>query len=388
MVPWVALSAVRGLVVLAAAVLTLALGSTPLAAQSTTSPLTNDARRLEEESLATRASFQAVWADRASAQWIQEHNAELASGAPGRSRRIGVLENAVLAQAMVPSSTDHPPALVQGLRDRGWTPGRDVSIEWRYSEGRSEAIPGLASELTALGVEVLIVSGTGTVEAAMRATSSIPTVANLGADPVGSAFVATLERPGGNVTGVTNTDPGGAARRLEVLKQAVPNALRVGVLFEPASSGTAASLAETRAAADRLGLQLQLHEVRTGDELVTAFGAARGSADALIVVSGTVFAVNRTRLNELAVQNRIAVMHQGRPVVEEGGLMFYGPAASGARMRLLAEYADRILRGARAADLPVRTVTEREFVINLRAAQAIGFSVPEPVLAQATTIIR
>ena len=377
----------RGLLVLAA-VLALALGSTPLAAQSVTSPLANDARRLDEESFSTRATFQTVWRDRAPAQWIQEHNAALATGAPARVRRIGFLQNGLVAQAMVPSSTDYAPALVQGLRDRGWSPGRDVTIEWRYSEGRDESVPGFASELAAMDVELLIVGGTGTVEAAMRATRTIPIVANLGADPVAAGYVGTLERPGGNVTGVLSIDPAGSARRLEVLKQAVPNVTRVGVLFEPTASGNAQLLTETRAAGERLGLQLLPIEVRTGDDLVTAFSTARGSVDALFVLSGTVFSVNRTRLNELAVQNRIPVMHQGRPVVEEGGLMFYGPAASGARLRLLAEYADRVLKGAQPAELPVRAVTEREFVINLRAAQAIGFNVPEPVLAQATTIIR
>jgi putative tryptophan/tyrosine transport system substrate-binding protein len=372
-----------------ALIMTAGLGLAPASggaavAQQVAAPpaLAQNGRGLFNEPPETRAMFSAVWGDRAPAEWIQEQDAVLSGGQAPTGPRIGFLYAGTPTQN--PAFTQ---GLVSGLKSVGYTPGQDISIVWRFAEGRAELLPSLAAELVQAPVDLIVTPTTPDTAAATRATSTIPIVTMTHSDPVGSGVAASLEHPGGNVTGVTEQPLEFSGERLALLKEAVPNATRVAVLAD-GSTPNGPTLAGLRDAAAPLGLELQILELRGADELPTAFAAAtEQSADAVMVLAGTLFGANRAQVARLAAEHRIPALYPNRQFVDDGGLMDYAFVGSGRGPRA-AEYVFEILHGANPGDLAMGPPPEIELVLNLKAAQAIGHAVPPSVLARATEIIR
>ncbi len=274
----------------------------------------------------------------------------------------------------------------QGLRDLGYVEGRNIAIEYRWAEGRVERFPDLAVKLVGLKVDVIVAPTTPAALAANTATGTIPIVFVTAGDPVGS-LVASIARPGGNVTGLSLLGPEIVARQLQLLKEAVPKAFRVAVLSNPASPYNALMVKETEAAARSLGVRVQLLSVRGVDALDSAFSAVtKERPSALFVLFDPMFFAHRTRIAEFANQNRLPAMYPHREYAEAGGLIAYG-ADLPDNVRGAATYVDRILGGARPADLPVEQPTKFELVINLRTAKALGLTIPPSVLARADEVI-
>ncbi len=279
--------------------------------------------------------------------------------------------------------------LKQGLHDLGYIEGQTVTIEWRWAHSRPERLPALAAELVRANVDLIIVAGTKATRAAQQATSSIPIVMAAVGDPVASRFVKSLARPGGNITGLTLLQPGLGEKRLLLLKEVVPAAARVAVLRNPDSAGDSEALwRETQRAARSLGVQLRVEEARDLNELTQAFAAmASARTDALLVLPDPMFTTLRGRIADLAAKSRLPAMYEIREFVIAGGLMSYMPSLAD-QFRRAAVYADKILKGAKPADLPVEQPTKFELTINLRTAKALGLSIPQSVLARADDVIR
>ena len=278
-------------------------------------------------------------------------------------------------------------AFRQGLLERGYVEGQNVTIERRFAEGRDERLPDLAAELIRLGVEVIATNGTPSALAAKQATASIPVVAVSG-DPVGAGLVASLARPGGNVTGFTVSVAGLWGKRLELLKESVPTASRLANLGDAGNAASAIGLKEVQDAVQRLGLQVHAPELRGPGDFESAFEAASGGrADALIVQDDSLTSNNRTRVVDLAAKYRLPAMYSRREFVEPGGLMAYGVSFADL-WRRAATHVDKILKGAKPADLPVEQPTRFDFVINLKTAQALGLTIPQEVLLQATEVLQ
>ena len=292
--------------------------------------------------------------------------------------RIGILR---------PGSPPDPllDAFRQGLRELGYEEGRNISIEYRWAEGRDERLPGLAAELVRLKVDV-IVAGAGAVEAAKHATTTIPIVMPVSGDPVRAGLVASLGRPGGNITGLTSLSGELPGKWLELLKETLPRVSRVAVLWDPASDPSQVKTSE--AAARSLGVRLQVLKVGRAASFEPAFAEARhNDAGALIVLGSPSFYVHRTRLVELAAKHRLPTIYAQREfVVGSGGLMSYG-ADYHDQFRRAATYVDKILKGAKPADLPVEQPTVFELVINMRTAKTLGLTIPPSVLARANEVI-
>jgi len=270
--------------------------------------------------------------------------------------------------------------------------GQNITIETRSAAGHYDRLPDLAAELVRLPVDVIVAGGAPAVRAAKHATSTIPIVIAVSTDPVGAGFVASLARPGGNVTGVSlGTGEHFAGKWVELLKEAVPQASRVAVLWDPITGGSSVLLPlmrETERAAGALGLQLHLVEVRDTNELEGAFAAlTSASTEALIVLPSGRFNAERQRSVELAAQHRLPAMYEHREFVEAGGLMSYGPNLL-ALIRRGAYYVDRILKGAKPADLPVEQPVKFELVINLKAAMALGLTIPPTLLLLADEVLQ
>ena len=354
------------------------------AAQAPPPPaLAQDGRGLVGESFATRAMFTAVWGDRAAAEWIQEHNAALSGGQPATGPHIAYFSSSGASTS--PAITE---GFAAGLRDAGYIPGQTITIEWRFSDGRNELLPALATELVNVPVDVIAAVSTPESLAAKQATSTIPIVTLSVGDPVGSALVASLDHPGGNITGALLQPPDANAQQLAVLKEAVPSATRLAVLANRANLAQVAQLARARDAATRLGMDLVTPEVRSGDDLPAAFSMmTQQHADALYVLADPVLGISQPRIRELATAGRLPTLYQGRAPVDGGGRMSYGIRA-GAAPRLGAGYVAKILHGAKPADLPMSAPNQFELVVNLQAAQAIGFTFPPSILAKATDVIR
>jgi putative ABC transport system substrate-binding protein len=275
-----------------------------------------------------------------------------------------------------------------GLRDLGYVEGRNITIEYRFAEGKADRLPELVAELIGLKVDILVIDGTAAIRAGQQATTTIPIIMAVSGDPVTSGFIASLARPGGNITGLSFMTPEVSGKRLEFLKEAVPHLSRVAVLWSPASPGSPLEVKATQTAAQALGLQLQSLEVQSADDFDTAFAAlTREHADALIVISNPLLFGDRRRLAELAVQHRLPAMFHLREYAEVGGLMAYGPNSL-EPFRRAATYVDKILKGAKPADLPVEQPTKFEFVINLKTAKALGLTIPPALLFQADEVIR
>jgi putative ABC transport system substrate-binding protein len=280
-------------------------------------------------------------------------------------------------------------AFLQGLSKRGWVDGQNLIVERRWAEGRNQRLPALAAELVQRKVEVIVAAAEPAALAATNATKSVPIVMLVVADPVGSKLVASLARPGGNVTGMTFTPTMELlGKRLALLKEAVPRASRVAILSNPANPSHARELEAVQAAAGPLRLQLHASEARRPEDFDRVFAAiARERVDGLLVLVDSMFGIHRTRLAELAATYRLPTMSGVREYVVAGGLMAYGVNLAD-YMEGAASYVDRILRGARAGDLPVEQPTKFELVINLKTAKALGLTIPPSLLARADEVIQ
>jgi len=301
---------------------------------------------------------------------------------PKKVPRIGVLDSGS------PSSTAaQRDAFRQGLRELGYIEGQTITVEHRYAEGVVE-FPNLATELVRLKVDVIVVPSTPGAQAAKNATTTIPIVFTGVGDPVGTGVVASLAHPGGNVTGLSNLTPELAGKQVEPLKEAFPKISHVAVLSETANTGNAPSLGEMKVAAEALQVTLQPVEFRSPDDFEPAFSAIkREHASALIVLRSPVIRTHRTQIVELATKSRLPAMYPDRELVDAGGLMSYGPNPF-EQSRGAARYVDKILKGAKPADLPVEQAMKVELVINLKTAKQIGLTIPPNVLARADKVIK
>ena len=282
-------------------------------------------------------------------------------------------------------------AFVQGLRDLGYIEGRNLLIEYRDADGKAERLPALAAELVALKVDVIVASGTLAALAARRATKTLPIVFSPAGDPVGSGLVASLARPGGNVTGLSAFAPELVGKRLELLKEAVPGISRVAVLWQPGAFGERTekdTLKRAEVAARDLGMPLQFVEARGPDDFARAFSdMSRARASALAVLASNMFNSERRRLVDLAAEKRLPKVYSARELVDAGGLMSYGANLADLNRRA-ATYVDRILKGTKPADLPVEQPTKFELIINLKTAKALGLTIPQSVLGRADEVIQ
>jgi putative tryptophan/tyrosine transport system substrate-binding protein len=280
-------------------------------------------------------------------------------------------------------------AFRQGLRDLGYVEGKNLVIEWRANEGRLDRNPALAAELVRLKVDVIVAIGSAEIRAAKEATAVIPIVMVRGGDPVGSGYVSSLARPGGNITGLALLRPELSGKRLELLKEIVPKLSRVAVFASSGSSDYALVSKEIEIAAGPLGVKLQSLDVLSPKDFETAFqDAAKGRADAVLFrVPGPFLSPRRTEVAELAVKSRLPVIYESAEEVDAGGLMSYGVNANDLYRRA-ATYVDKILKGAKPAELPVEQPTKFEFIINLKAAKQIGLTIPPNVLVRADRVIK
>ena len=279
-------------------------------------------------------------------------------------------------------------AFRQGLRELGWVEGQNIVIDHRFAEGRFDRLPDLATELVQLKVEVIVAGAAPVAVAAKNATGTIPIVMFGVGDPVGLGLIASLARPGGNVTGLSfSVGMDTFGKGLELLKEALPKVRRVAVLWNPANPAHAAAIGNVKAAAGSLAVPLQLLEAREPNQFEGAFAAmAKLRVDALLIVSDGMFVLHRARLTDLAAKNRLPSMHGVREMVEAGGLMSYGPSIVAA-WRRAAFFVDRILKGANPADLPVEQPTKFELVINLKTAKALGLTIPPSLLLRADHLV-
>jgi putative ABC transport system substrate-binding protein len=279
-------------------------------------------------------------------------------------------------------------AFRQGLRELGYVEGQNIVIEFRNAEGRLERLPALAAELVGLKVNVIVAAPEVCIQAAKQATRTIPIVMALSDDPVARGFVASLARPGGNITGLSSLAPELAGKRLQLLREVIPTLSRVAALSEADSPSQPAALREMEAAARALGVQLQSLLVRgPTPDFESAFRAAMsGHASALVNIGGPLAFSHRTRIVDLAAKNRLPVIYGPREYVNVGGLMSYGAALSDLHRRA-ATYVDKILKGAKPADLPVEQPTKFELAINLKTAKALGLTIPASVLLRADHVI-
>ena len=287
----------------------------------------------------------------------------------GRVYRIGFLS------PLSRSETDRQDAFRQGMREIGYVEGKDFVIEGRFAEGQYQRIPGLATELVRMKVDVIVAWGTPASIAVAQATSTLPIVILSVTDPVGSGLATSLARPGRNITGVSNLSRDLSGRLLELLIQVVPGISRIAALRNPLNPGSALHLNETEAAARELGVELQLVEARAPEDLEGAFAAIRrGRARGAVVLTDAMFIGQRRRLADLAMRSRLPTVFARRENAEGGGLMSYGPSLSD-QFRRAATYVDKILKGASPADLPVEQPTKFELVINLKTAKALGLTI-------------
>ena len=289
-----------------------------------------------------------------------------------------------------PASVAHlVEAFRQGLRELGYVEGKTVVLEARYAEARVERLPELARELVGLKVDVIVASTDAVIAAVKRETRTIPIVMAPSSDPVGSGFVASLARPGGNVTGLSAISPELSGKRLELLREVVPGLSRVAFLWNPDVRGNLFEYKETEGAARSLRLELQSVEVSRAEDLDRAFSAITNQrAQALVLPAGNLIGFsNLGRITSFAQRNRLPTIFSQREYVDAGGLMSYGPSSSG-MFRRAAVYVDKILKGAKPADLPVEQPTQFELVISLKTAKALGLTIPQSLLQRADEVVR
>jgi putative ABC transport system substrate-binding protein len=302
--------------------------------------------------------------------------------APTKVRRIGMLS------AFSPSETTRwHQAFRLGLRDLGWVEGKNISIEYRYAEGRSDRLPDLAADLVRLKVDVIVTSITSDVVAAQKATTAIPIVMVAGGDPVAIGLVESLARPGGNITGLSQMIAELGGKRLELLKEMVPQLSRVAVLWNPQSASSTLYWKEIQSPARQLGVQLHSLEVRSPNDFDQAFeDATRARAGALVITGAPVFAANLKRIADFATKSRLPSIYQSSDFVDAGGLVVYGPDRADLYRRAAA-FVDKILKGAKPGDLSIELPTKFELVINRKTAKALGLTIPQSLLISADRVI-
>jgi ABC-type uncharacterized transport system substrate-binding protein len=277
-------------------------------------------------------------------------------------------------------------AFVQRLRELGWVEGQTVAIEYRWAEGRSARSADFIAEFVRLKVDVIVTHATPNIVAAKQVTSVIPIVFASAGDPVGNALVASLARPGGNVTGLSVQSSELAQKVVQLLRELLPTLGHLAVLSRPDSPVTALQTDAVRAAAGRFGLDVAVAEVRSAEDIEPAIAALKGRSEALFIASDPLFNTNRTRINALTLTARLPTIYVDRLYVETGGLMSYGPNWM-SMWRRSADFVDKILRGAKPADIPVEQPTTFELVINLKTAKALGLSLPRMLLVRADELI-
>ena len=303
-----------------------------------------------------------------------------------RAQQAGKLPTIGFLGVSTPSGWSHyVTAFEQRLRELGWIEGRNVAIEYRWAEGRGERFAEIAAEFVRNKVDI-IVTGGGAVVAAKQATLIIPIVFALANDPVGIGLVASLSQPGGNVTGLSQQATDLAGKRLELLGELVPGISRLAILGNAGYPAAVLEMGEVQETARKLGLDAALSEIRRAEDIAPAFEAFRGHAQALYVVADPLTGSNRVHINTLALGARLPTMHGIREYAETGGLISYGANISDL-FRRAAEFVDKILRGAKPADLPVEQPTKFELVVNLKTARAIELTIPEAFLARADEVI-
>lgn len=287
--------------------------------------------------------------------------------------------------------TVHQPyydGLEEGLQQLGYVKGQHFTIEYRYAEGKLERLPELAADLVRLNVDLIVIAGNVTAVAAKNATSTIPIVMGISTDPLEGGLIESLARPGGNVTGLSVLSTPLTSKRVGLLKETVPSATRVGVLMNPSFITTQAQWRSAEQTAAAGGLQLVPFEVRQVDDFAGTIGrAAQEQVQALLVLDDAVFTAQRAVLADLTVHHRLPAMYANGEIVRSGGLMAYAPNFAD-QFRRSAVYVDKILNGAKPADLPVEQASQFDFLVNLAAARAIGVTIPDTVLAQATEVLR
>jgi putative ABC transport system substrate-binding protein len=302
---------------------------------------------------------------------------------PKKVPRIGFLST--VSPAALLARTE---AFRQGLRELGYVEGKNIVIEYRSAEGKTERLPELAAELVRLKVELIVTAGSTSTRLVKEATSTIPVVMAFDDDPVGNGFVASLARPGGNITGLSSLAPELSGKQVELLKETVPKLSRVAVLGTSTRPGTTQALKETEVAAKALGVQLQYVDILAPEDIETAFRAAsKGRAEAIIVLQTPITFSHRTQVADLAAKNRLPTISFSSEFVEAGGLMSYGVSVTDL-FRRAATYVDKILKGRKPADLPVEQPIKFEFIINLKAAKQIGVTIPQSVLYRADKVIK
>jgi putative ABC transport system substrate-binding protein len=303
---------------------------------------------------------------------------------PTKIARIGFLTGASLSSQFARNE-----AFRQALRELGYVEGKSIVIEWRSYEGREDRRPALAAELVRLKVDVIVAGGSGDIQAAKDATATIPIVMIAGGDAVASGFVASLGRPGGNITGLSTLRPELSGKRLEILKETVPRLARVAFIASPDNQDYSQESKEVELAAEAFGLKLHRLDILSPKDIETVFQAAvKGRAGAVLFrVAGPYAASQRPQIAKLAVNSRLPAIYEQAAYVEAGGLMSYGVSVTDLARRA-ATYVDKILKGAKPAELPVEQPTKFELIINLKAGKQIGLTIPPNVLARADRVIR
>jgi putative tryptophan/tyrosine transport system substrate-binding protein len=300
---------------------------------------------------------------------------------PGKLPTIGYLGQSTLAV-----ESRLVAAFVQRLGELGWVEGRTVAIELRWGEGRNERFAEFAAEFVRLGVDVIVATGTANIVAAKRATSVIPIVFAAAGNPVGSGLVASLARPGGNLTGLSTQAVDLAGKRLEFLREVIPGPGRLAVMGNVGNPSIVLEISELQAAASTLGFEIIALEIHKTEDIVPAFESLKGRADALYVVFDALVSANWNRINTLALGARLPTMSANPAHVEVGAIMSYAPNGP-ALFRRAADYVDKILRGAKPGDLPVEQPTKFDLIINLVTAKALGLTIPPALLARADEVI-
>ena len=301
----------------------------------------------------------------------------------GQATRLGILI------ATSPSAEKHRiDALLQGMRELGYIEGKNLVIDWRYAEGNFDRLPDLATELVHLKVMVIATTGSTSTRAAKKVTTTIPIVMTQDNDPVGNGFVASLARPGGNITGLSSVAPDLSGKQLEILKEIVPTLSRLAIFAQSTNPTYSRSSSEVKLAAEASEVKLQYLDILNAKEIENAFRAAsKNRADAFLALGSPIFVLQRKQFADLAVKHRLPGMHDRREFVDDGGLVSYATNFADLSRRAAA-YVDKIFKGAKAADLPVEQPTKFELIINLRAAKQIGLTIPPNVLARADRVIR
>jgi putative ABC transport system substrate-binding protein len=299
----------------------------------------------------------------------------------GKLATIGLLGSGTAA-----AQSEWTAAFVQRLRELSWTEGRNLVIEYRWAEGHTERLAEMANEFVRLKVDVIVTHNTPPPLAAKHATSEIPIVFATAGDPVDSGIVASLARPGGNVTGLSSQAPDTAGKKLELLREVIPGLRRLAILSDAGNPNATRQVSEVQEAAHTVGVEVVTFEIRRAEDIAHAFEALNGRAEALYVLAVPLLLANRIRINTFALAARLPTMHGVRELVEAGGLMSYGPNWPHMWSRA-ADLVDKILRGTKPGEIPVEQPTKFDFVINLSTAKALGLTIPDKLLALADEVI-